>query len=222
MASGEGTTADAYARAIYDQAIDAEVGLVITTKETAGICRGEESRKRSWGFDARLAIVNNELFSAGPRERGQTEAASTEVCRLLDRTGIDLVLQLGYMTIANDPYVAEWGFDPSRHDSHLRARALNWHPGLLPLTADTFGVKASRIMLESWRRGEITEAGHTAHVLAQEVDGGATIVQTPVPIEPTDTPESLRNRLHLLERAVTPYIPGLYLKIQQDFLIEAQ
>lgn len=216
LASGGGTTAEAYARAIHEGRAQAEIGLLIVSKASAGALQRAEHWNDDWGFDVKPAVVNNRLFPGGPRERGQTEESSTEICRLLDEAGVDIVLQLGYMVIGNDPYIAEWGFVPERHTSAYQAKALNWHPGLLPLTADTHGSGASELMLEAYRRGEITEAAHSVHVLAQEVDAGPVIASTPVPIESHDDADSLFDRVQLVEKAITPYIPEQFLQRQAE------
>ncbi len=218
LASGGGTTAEAYARAIHEERIKAEIGLLIVSKQSAGILDKAARWNQEWGFDVKPVVVNNGLFPGGSRDRGQSEESATEICRLLDEASADLALQLGYMIIANDPYIAEWGFVPEHHKSPYQARALNWHPGLLPLTADTYGSGASEVMLSAYGSGEITEAGHTVHALAQEVDGGPIVTSTPVPIEATDDADTLFDRIQLIEKAVTPYIPEQFLKRKQELL----
>ncbi len=214
LASGGGSTAEAYARAIHESRIEAEIGLLVVSNEAAGVLDKANRWNEEWGFDVKSAVVSNKLFPAGPRERGQSEEAATEICRLLDEAKVDLVLQLGYMVIGNDPYISEWGFVPERHSSMYQARALNWHPGALPLTADTYGAGASAAMLEAYRKGEVTEAAHTVHVLAQAVDAGPIVAATPVPIESKDDVNSLFERIQLVEKAVTPYVPEQFLKRQ--------
>lgn len=218
LASGGGTTAEAYARAIHEERIEAEIGLLIVSKESAGVLDKAARWNQEWDFDVKPVVVNNRLFPGGPRERGQSEESATEICRLLDEYGVDLALQLGYMIISNDPYIAEWGFVPERHTSAYQARALNWHPGALPLTADTFGSGASAVMLDAYRKREITEAHHTVHALAQEIDAGPTVAATPVPIEEGDDEDTLFDRIQIVEKAVTPYIPEQFLRKQKELM----
>lgn len=218
LASGGGTTAEAYAEAIHDQRIEAEVPLLIASKASAGVLEKAVHWNTDWGFDVRSEVVGKATHPDGPRARGQSEETSTEICRLLDEERIDIVLQLGYMVIGNDPYVSEWGFVPERHTSLYEARALNWHPGLLPLTEDTYGAGASEVMVDAYLRGEIDRAGHTVHVVAQKVDGGPIVTETPVPIEPTDTADALFDRIQLIEKAVTPYVADSFIRKRREFV----
>ena len=194
--------------------------MVVSSNSQAPIIDRVHSWNGRWGFDTQLAVVNNQLFPGGPRTRGQSEQASEVICNILSRAGVDLVLQLGYMIIANDPYVTEWGYDPGIHDSHLRARALNWHPGLLPLTADMRADDACKTMVQAYRAGQIEQAGHTVHVLARGVDAGPAIATTAIPLAVADTAEDLQLRLRAVECAVTPYIPEHYLGQRERFLTD--
>lgn len=217
LASGSGTTAEAYARAIHEGQVDAEIGLVVASKMSAGILDRVIRWNREWGFDTEAVPINSRLFPDRPRDRGQTEEESEEICRALQRSTIDLVVQLGYMVIGNDPYISEWGFVPGRDSSPYEARALNTHPGSLPLTADTHGDGASEVMIQRFRRGEITEAHHTVHVVAQEVDGGPIVAEHPVPIEVGDTKETLFNRIQLVEKATIGYAISNFIAKQREY-----
>lgn len=113
------------------------------------------------GLGTQSIVIGNKTHPTGPRKRGQSLESSEAICQALSLANIDLVLQLGYMVIGNDPYIEDWGFVPGRDSSVFDTKALNWHPGLLPLTADSHGEGASAVMLDAYQEGLITEAGHS-------------------------------------------------------------
>lgn len=217
LASGGGTTAEAYARAIHEEQVDAEIGLVIASKASAGILERVNRWNSEWGFDTKPVVINKSLYPGGPRERGQTEEEAEAICSELEKDKADLVAQLGYMVIGNDPYIWEWGYVPGSDTSPYDSSALNTHPGLLPLTADTHGDGASQVMLGAYRQGEITEAAHTIHCVAQEVDEGPVVATHPVPIEPDDTKETLFDRIQLVEKAVIAYAIDSFIRQQLEY-----
>jgi phosphoribosylglycinamide formyltransferase-1 len=217
LASGAGTTANALVRGIKDGRLNAEVGLVIASKASAGILDLVQKWNNEWGFDVKPQIIGKKTHPGGPRERGQSEETSVAICEAFRENRTDVVLQLGYAIIGNDPYIAEWGFVPGRDNSVFDSKALNWHPGLVPLTADSHGDGASDIMLKAYRAGEITEAGHTVHAVAQEIDMGPVFAEHPVRIEEDDTKESLFQRVQDIEKAVTPYAVYQFLIQQAEY-----
>ncbi len=217
LASGGGTTAEALARAIHDGQINAEIGLVISSRKNAGILEKVERWNADWGFVVEPAVINNYTHPEGPRMRGQSQEAAEVICELGQKNGLNLFAQLGYMVIGNDPYICEWGFIPEKHSSIYQARAINTHPGTLPLTADTHGDGASELMLTAYRKGEITEAKHSLHVVAEEVDAGPLIAEHPVTIEFGDTKETLFDRIQLIEKAVIGYAIDSFIRGQQEY-----
>ena len=48
-------------------------------------------------------------------------------------------------------------------------------------------------------RSGVKESGCTVHYVDESVDGGPIILQSTVPVEPTDTPESLAQRILIQE-----------------------
>jgi phosphoribosylglycinamide formyltransferase-1 len=76
---------------------------------------------------------------------------------------------------------------------------INLHPSLLPSFPglDAIG--------QAWRRG-VKVTGCTVHYVTSEVDGGPIIDQTAVRIQPTDTLESVENRIHAAEHALLPAV----------------
>lgn len=217
LASGSGTTANALAMGIDDGRCQAEIGLVVASKASAGIIDLAQRWNEDLGFNVRTEVVNNTTHPKGTRERGQSEESSEAICKLLEQEEIELVLQLGYMVIGNDPYISQWGFVPGRDTSVYDADALNWHPGLLPLTEDSYGNEASQIMLDAYGSGKVQEAAHSVHAVAQAIDAGPLFAVTPVPILPDDNANSLFARVQWHEKAVTPLVVDQFIRKQAEY-----
>jgi len=99
---------------------------------------------------------------------------------------IELVCLAGYMRIVSPVLVAAF---PNR--------LLNNHPSLLPAFP---GLDAQRQALEYGAK--IT--GCTVHFVDEQVDHGVIVLQRPVPIEDTDTPNTLSARILLEEHRAYP------------------
>src|SRR3989344_3370369 len=89
LASGSGTTANALARGIYEGQTDAEIGLVIASKASAGILDLVKGWNKEWGFDVKTEIIGNGTHPAGPRKRGQTQESSDAICKALSENRVD-------------------------------------------------------------------------------------------------------------------------------------
>lgn len=202
MASGEGTTAEAYAHALhsYKDLYPHEIAAVITNKEDAGILHRVERWNREWGFNVAVHVVNNHTHSGGPQGRGQTFEAAKKVSELVREYDADLILTLGFMTIVRNPLINDFGFTPGRHTSMFQARMLNWHPGPLPLTADTMGIGASEVVVDSYRRGKVDHSESSVHVVAPKVDGGPVFAADYVEIYPRDDAAQLFERVKRTEQ----------------------
>jgi len=95
----------------------------------------------------------------------------------LDRHGVELVCLAGYLRLLSSKFV-----------QHYSGRILNIHPSLLPAfpgldaqhQALTYGVRV---------------AGCTVHFVDENLDSGPIILQATVPVEDSDTVDSLSARI---------------------------
>lgn len=226
LASGGGTTADAFAWALNKGQIPGEVGVVISDHEDAGVFEMVDKWNSEWGFDTQGVTINGDTHPGGQQPRGQTLEESEAIVSALDAHEVDYVLFLGYMRIAGGLLIREYGFDPKVHSSMYQARALNTHPCILPLTADTYDSKdPSRNSyvrtLNAYHNGEISESQHTVHVVAEEVDAGPTVAIHKVPIEPDDTVETLRKRTQQVEKSTIAYAADRFRRGREEYLQQA-
>jgi phosphoribosylglycinamide formyltransferase-1 len=85
-----------------------------------------------------------------------------------------------------------------------RFPAINVHPSLLPAFPGTSPI-------EDALAAGVATTGVTVHFVDEGVDTGPVIRQEEVPIEASDTLESLRERIHAVEHRLLPEAVRLYL-----------
>ena len=100
----------------------------------------------------------------------------------------DLVVLAGFMRVLKPGFL-----------NAFAGKIINLHPSLLPSFPGLDGIG------QAWRRG-VKIAGCTVHGVTAEVDGGPIIDQAAVHIEPTDTLESLTEKIHAAEHALLPAV----------------
>jgi phosphoribosylglycinamide formyltransferase-1 len=84
----------------------------------------------------------------------------------------------------------------------FRGRVLNVHPSLLP----KFGGKGmyGRHVHEAVLAAGEKESGCTVHLVDDTYDTGPVVLQSTVPVLPTDTPDTLAERVQAAEREALP------------------
>lgn len=232
LASGGGTTAEAYARAIHNGEVRHEIGLVISNNPDASVLGRPERWNQEWGFDVETAVINKKTHPGNPNPRGQTEEEAEAIATLADEHHIDLIAAMGYMVIIREPLISAYGFVRGNHRSLYEARMINTHPGPLPLTQDTMGEDASKAVLEEAARIEaenerrrssgetelepLTQSEHTMHVISQLIDDPEMVfARHKVRIFPGDTAESLFQRVQKTEKDMIGYAINLFLQRHQ-------
>jgi phosphoribosylglycinamide formyltransferase-1 len=109
----------------------------------------------------------------------------------LGEHAVELVVCAGYMHLLTPGFLQ-------------RFTAINVHPSLLPAFPGTTPI-------EDALEAGVAETGVTVHFVDEGVDSGPVIFQELVAIEPGDTPESLRERVHEVEHRLLPEAARLYL-----------
>lgn len=214
LASGSGSTAEAFIRAAVDGRVAAEVALIVCNHppDKAGIYQRIARLNKSYGLDIEVIHISSQTHPDGKLGRGQTRAESAAICQLLLDENIDHVALMGYMKVVSGDLIETFGWKPD-YASPYMARMSNTHPGPLPETADTYGVHASARVLELG----LPESRHTFHLVADGVDTGPVLAEHPVAVEPDDTPESLFDRVQIVEKIALPYAIDRFLAKQIEF-----
>ncbi len=81
---------------------------------------------------------------------------------------------------------------------------VNIHPALLPRHGGK-GMYGTRVHAAVKEAGD-SQTGITIHYVDDHYDNGDIIFQTSCPVEPTDTPESLADKVHKLEHRYFPKV----------------
>ena len=114
------------------------------------------------------------------------EAFDGEMDGVLRAAGAELVVLAGFMRILSDGFARGW-----------EGRLINIHPSLLPAYK---GTKVHERVIEA----KEALSGASVHFVVPELDAGPVIAQASVPVHPSDTPESLAQRILAVEHALYP------------------
>jgi phosphoribosylglycinamide formyltransferase-1 len=177
LGSGKGSNYGAIQRAIDAGELDAEIAIVLSDVETAGIL---DLARRS-GAPARF-------LPPGPFKTRLDEGAAARYVEALETAGAEWIALAGFMRMIKEPLLARFG-----------GRILNIHPSLLPKFR---GLAAWKQALEAGER----ETGCTVHLVDSGMDTGTILARRTVPILPGDTPESLHARIQIAEHALYPAV----------------
>ena len=153
------------------------------------------NREDAQGIEkARALGIEGRVISSKGLER---EAYDKLVIAALQEKRVDLVCLAGYMRLLSPQFVATF-----------RNRILNIHPSLLPAFP---GLEAQRQALEHGAKF----SGCTVHFVDENLDAGPIVLQACVPIEDSDTPETLAERIlreehRIYTEAVRVVLEGRY------------
>jgi phosphoribosylglycinamide formyltransferase 1 len=153
--------------------------------------RGIE-KARALGIEARV-------ISSKGLER---EAYDKLIVAALQEKRVELVCLAGYMRLLSPQFVAAF------HN-----RILNIHPSLLPAFP---GLEAQRQALEHGAKF----SGCTVHFVDENLDAGPIVLQACVPIEDSDTPETLSERILREEHRI--YAEAVRIVLEGKFRVEGR
>ncbi len=177
LGSGKGSNFAAIADAIDAGRVNAEVRIVLSDFEDAGILDLARSLK-----------IRAEFVSPGRFRTKLEPEAEARIVALLQEAGVELVVLAGYMRMVKAPLLEAFP-----------QRIINIHPSLLPAYP---GLAAWKQALESGA----TVTGCTVHYVDSGMDTGPIIEQREVPVLPEDTVESLHARIQAAEHALYPAV----------------
>ncbi len=203
LASGGGTTAEAFIRAGQRGEINVDVDLVIVSRKNAGIFQRIADLNAEFGLYIECILINHETHPIAIGEhvgRGcQTAGEEAGILTSLLSGSFDLIALMGYMKKIGPDLVAAFGWQPS-YSSLYQARMVNTHPGILPDTKSMYGEQIQQYVLGH----NLPYGGQTLHVVAQDYDEGPIIAEHKVPVEAGDTPATLFERIQAVEKQYLP------------------
>lgn len=175
LGSGKGSNFAAIAEACERGVIAAQVALVLSDNEQAGILA--QARER------RLAA---RYLAPGAFRTKLDEAAERAYVEALRAAEVDLLVLAGFMRVLKGDFLRAF-----------QGRIVNIHPSLLPAFP---GLEAWKQALEHG----VKVTGCTVHYVDAGVDSGPIIGQQSVPVLDEDTPETLHQRIHAAEHELYP------------------
>lgn len=175
LGSGSGSNMQSIQDAIDAGTLDAEIAVVLTDVPGAKIL----DRAARHGIPA-------SWVDHAPFKTKLEGVAEDEVIRILREARVDVVVLAGYMRVVKPKLLAAF---PNR--------VVNIHPALLPAFPGIAGWKQA---LDYGAK----VAGCTVHFVNAGIDSGPIIVQKAVPVEDSDTPESLHARIQVQEHLAYP------------------
>jgi phosphoribosylglycinamide formyltransferase-1 len=174
LASGSGTNAENIIRR-FATSTEAEVSLVISNKPDAmALTRAER-------LGVETLYVSNDDFARQPQK----------VIDALRSRNIDLVVLAGFMRKIHDEIVAAYP-----------GRILNIHPSLLPAYGGK-GMWGHHVHEAVIAAGE-KRSGATVHLVSEQIDGGAIVMQGEVEVTANDTAQTLEAKVHAVEYELYP------------------
>lgn len=182
LGSGKGSNFVAVAAACSAGALKARPAIVISDVAGAGIL----DRAAERGIPARHIPPGK--FKTKLDE--ESEAAYIEALR---GAGVEWIVLAGFMRILKGDFLRAFP-----------GRVVNIHPSLLP----------SFPGLAAWKQAldyGVRVTGVTVHLVDQGIDTGPIVAQTPVPVLPDDTAETLHARIQAAEHSLYPEALGLLL-----------
>lgn len=206
LASGSGSTAEAFVHATQDGRVSAEIGLVVCNNPPgkAGIYSRIERLNNEYGLDIPVLRISGITHPNGPGEKGEQTLEESEAITLaISEAECSFVALMGYMKKVRGVLLETYGWQPWMH-SPTQARMINTHPGPLPQTQGLFGIHVQEKVLESG----LGYSAHTVHVVSDEYDQGGILDETRVPVEPDDTAALLFDRVQQVEKANLPRVIG--------------
>ncbi len=175
LGSGKGSNFVAIADAVAAGGIPAEVAVVLSDVESAGILAHARDRK-----------IPARFIPPGKFRTKLDEEAEGAFVSTLQAAKADLIVLAGFMRVLKGDFLRAF-----------EGRIVNIHPSLLPSFP---GLEAWKQALDHG----VKVAGCTVHFVDAGVDCGPIIGQQTVPVLDTDTPESLHQRIHAAEHELYP------------------
>jgi phosphoribosylglycinamide formyltransferase-1 len=175
LGSGKGSNFVAIADAVAAGKIPAQIAIVLSDVESAGILTHARARK-----------IPAQFIPPGKFRTKLDEEAEREFVKQLQEAKVDLIVLAGFMRVLKGDFLRAF-----------EGRIVNVHPSLLPSFP---GLAAWKQALDHG----VKVTGCTVHFVDAGVDSGAIIGQQTVPVLDNDTAESLHARIHAAEHELYP------------------
>jgi phosphoribosylglycinamide formyltransferase 1 len=203
LASGGGTTVEAFVRAGQRGEISSSVGIVIASREDAGVFQRIERLNSEYGLSIECVLINHRTHPKEENEQVgkgfQTKAEELAILDLIKGGSFDIVSLMGYMKRIGPRLIDAFGWKPG-YTSIYEASMLNTHPGILPDTKAMYGLQIQKYVLDR----NLPYGGQTLHLVSAGYDEGPIIAEHRVEVKNNDTAEDLFARVQCAEKKFLP------------------
>ncbi len=178
LASGSGSNLQAILDATAAGTLDAEVVLVVTNRRSAYATQRAEA--------AGVPTVFAPRYPTDGRCFDTREAYDADLAVTVGAARPDLVVQAGWMHLFSRAFLGRFP-----------GQVVNLHPAL---PGQFPGATAIDDAWQAYLDAKIVQTGVMVHLVPDEgVDNGPVLAQRQVPIRPSDTRQSLEDRIHSVE-----------------------
>jgi phosphoribosylglycinamide formyltransferase-1 len=160
----------------FEKRSDSHVRLVFTNNQEAKVLE----RAKRLGVET-VTFSRNQFYS------------TIEILEILNQQKIDLIVLAGFLWLI-----------PGYLLQNFQKRIINIHPALLPKYGGK-GMYGSKVHESVIKSGD-AESGITIHYVNEFYDDGQIIFQARCPVEPSETVDSLANKIHELEHKYFPVL----------------
>lgn len=180
LASHNGTNMRAIVAACRAGRLNADATLLISNNRDCGAIAWADLQGVPWQHMSATKL-------------GSEEALDEAMAAALKTAHVDLIVLAGYMR----------KLGPKTLEAFSR-RILNVHPALLPKFGGQ-GMYGKHVHEAVLKAGEKV-TGATIHIVDGEYDHGPIVMQAEVPVEPSDTPDTLAARVQAKEQELYPQV----------------
>jgi phosphoribosylglycinamide formyltransferase-1 len=180
FASGRGSNFEAILNAIHRGELPARVSLLISNKSEAGALE--------------LARSNNiPAVHLSPIHFPDEDSYVDRLLGILREHTVDIIALAGYLKKI-----------PVRVIRQYRNKIVNIHPALLPKFGGSgmYGVHVHEAVIAAGER----QSGASVHIVDEEYDRGAILMQQSVNVDVSETPESLAAKVLTVEHSIYPRV----------------
>lgn len=141
---------------------------------------------------AEAAGIKTLVFS--PKDYTNKQSVDRDIAAHLKQEKINFIVLAGYMRLLTPFFVKKF-----------HRKILNIHPSLLPSFRGVHGIK------DAFTYG-VKVTGVTIHFVDEKMDHGPIIMQESLKIQPTDTLETLEEKIHRIEHRIYPKAIQLFVE----------
>ncbi len=184
LVSGGGTNLQAIIDNIENKTINGQIKLIVSNREDAyGLVRGQNHKIESLFIDRKQFASEVEF--------------NIKIIEEFKKRHIELIVLAGYLKVLSKDFINEF------HN-----KIINIHPSLIPSFCGP-GYYGRRIHEEVLKYG-VKYTGVTVHLVDEGTDTGPIILQEVVPVEDSDTVESLSKKVLEIEHKILVKAIKLY------------